>query len=229
MSESTAGGEWLTVAQAANRLGVSPRAVQKRCANGTLAARRVSTPAGDRWEVEAANLDASRTRAGEPIGREPREPDASLDGVSRLEPCAPVANLDANPRAIGREPDANEPTREAELREEVKFLRSLLEARDRDAAELRAALREALRLAPKQLPTGASDGAQDVPTAQDTVTTQEGSTGAQKATETANPRREAQAALTTNASQSSAAAKQNAQRQKMKPWQRAIMRVIGAR
>jgi hypothetical protein len=200
MSKSNA--EYLTVAQAAARLGVSPRAVQKRCANGTLAARRVSTPAGDRWEVQDANLDASRTRTREPMGREPeREPDA----VSRSEPREPTreqgANLDANSRTIGREPDANEPTRETELREEVKFLRSLLEARDRDAAELRAALREALRLAPKQLTEGGVEAAQDVPTAQDTITTTVASGDAVRST----------------------------QREKMKPWQRAVMRIIGAR
>ncbi len=131
--------EYLTVSQAAARLGVLPRAVQKRCANGTLAARRVSTPAGDRWEVQAANLDASRTRTGEPVGREPREPDASLDGVSRSEPHEPTrepdANLDANPRTIGREPDASARELLAQSREGVLCLRSLLQARDRDAAE----------------------------------------------------------------------------------------------
>jgi hypothetical protein len=51
---------------------------------------------------------------------------------------------------------ANVPTdaRLAELRDEVKFLRSALEARDRDAAELRAALREALKMSNRALPAG---------------------------------------------------------------------------
>lgn len=58
--------EYLTVSQAAMRLGISPRAVQKRCAKGILAARRISTPAGERWErlqAEAANRTASETSA----------------------------------------------------------------------------------------------------------------------------------------------------------------------
>jgi hypothetical protein len=203
------GGEWLTVSQAAQVLGISPRAVQKRCHNGKLAARRVSTPAGDRWEVQAANLDASWTRTGEPIGREPREQDASIDAASRSKPREPTREQGAGSRPTGREQDANEPTRETELREEVQFLRSLLEARDRDAAELRAALREALRLAPKQLPEG----------------------GKLEQVGTGNKSREndPQAALTTNASQSGAAAKQNAQRPKLTAWQRVAARLLGIR
>jgi hypothetical protein len=42
----------------------------------------------------------------------------------------------------------------ADLRDEVMFLRGLIEQRDRDAAELRASLREALRAMPKQLGAG---------------------------------------------------------------------------
>jgi hypothetical protein len=105
------------------------------------------------------------------------------------------ANLDANPRTTGREPDAsnhaNEPGRVAELKEEVQFLRSLLEARDRDAAELRAALRETLRLAPKQLPHGASGGSQDVPIAQDTTIPTVASGDAVRATQRKKRQRDA--------------------------------------
>ena len=50
-------------------------------------------------------------------------------------------------------PDAREEL-VIELRDQVKFLRSALEARDRDAAELRAALRTALAAMPKQLTSG---------------------------------------------------------------------------
>jgi hypothetical protein len=154
--------EYLTVSQAAARLGISARAVQKRCVNGTLAARRVSTPAGDRWEVEAANLpanlDASWTRTDEPKGREPRELGREPNGVLNSKEGEPTreqgANLDANPRTIGREQDAN--TREllAQSREEILFLRGLVEQRDRDAGELRAALRKALDAMPKAITAG---------------------------------------------------------------------------
>ncbi|PQV62425.1 hypothetical protein B1R32_1378 [Abditibacterium utsteinense] len=45
--------------------------------------------------------------------------------------------------------------READFREEIKFLRGLVEQRDRDAAEIRAALRKALEAEPRQLMSGA--------------------------------------------------------------------------
>lgn len=61
--------EYLTVAEAAERLGISPRAVQKRCANGSLKAQRI----GGQWQVLA--LDSLRTN----------EPKRTQDG-SRTEP-----------------------------------------------------------------------------------------------------------------------------------------------
>ncbi len=56
---------------------------------------------------------------------------------------------DATPGALSIE-------REGELKEEIRFLRGLVEQRDRDAAELRAALREALKIAPRQLNAAAT-------------------------------------------------------------------------
>jgi hypothetical protein len=56
MSESTAGGAWLTVSQAAAVLGVGERTVQRRCKAGKLSCREVTTESGQRWEVEAATL-----------------------------------------------------------------------------------------------------------------------------------------------------------------------------
>jgi uncharacterized small protein (DUF1192 family) len=156
--------EYLTVSEMAARLGISARAVQKRCANGTLAARRVSTPAGERWEVEGANLpanqDASRARTDEPKGREPREPDAVLNSESGRA-------LDANRQAIGREPDAN--TREliaekdariADLREQIDAWRLQAEAANRTASETAAALRKALDAMPKALPDASTPNAE---------------------------------------------------------------------
>ena len=57
----------------------------------------------------------------------------------------------------------------AELLEQLKgenqFLRAALEQRDRDAAELRAALRKALEIAPRQLPIGdTAEGARQAAT-----------------------------------------------------------------
>lgn len=61
--------QYFTVSEAANRLGISPRAVQKRCANGSLKAQRI----GGQWQVLA--LESLRTN----------EPKRTQDG-SRTEP-----------------------------------------------------------------------------------------------------------------------------------------------
>ena len=66
---------------------------------------------------------------------------------------------DANSAAIGDDTARVLDAREElviELRDQVKFLRTALEARDRDAAELRAALRTALAAMPKALTDGES-------------------------------------------------------------------------
>ena len=50
-------------------------------------------------------------------------------------------------------------SRAEEMREEIKFLRGVIEAQNRDAAELRAALRTALAAMPKALPAAGEGGA----------------------------------------------------------------------
>lgn len=152
MSESsTRSGEWLTVSQAAAALGISERAIQKRCASGKLAARRVETAQGTRWEIDANQITRTGTRTGEPNAR-------TLDANQRTKsPESPELTHE-----IGREPtnqqDANHANAQADfhahLVEENRFLRGLVEQRDRDAAELRAALRTALAAMPKALPGG---------------------------------------------------------------------------
>jgi len=152
---------WPSVADAATALGVSERAIQKRCKAGTMAARLIDTPKGERWAIAPDELtrtkrrtgrepDELRTRTGEPVGREPREMDADLSMNEANEP----ANLDANRANFGREQDANTGELLAHLQGENAFLRGLIEQRDRDAAELRAALREALKAMPKAITAG---------------------------------------------------------------------------
>lgn len=146
--------KWLSVAVAAARLGLSARAIQKRCASGKMAARRVAVPGGIRWEVDGREL--SREPANEQdanpanFGREP----ANQTDEPRELHAQKGANRDANPRTDGREQDAN--TRELLEREREfsAFLKSQLEEANRNAAELRAALREALKIAPRQLNAG---------------------------------------------------------------------------
>ena len=148
---------WLSVADVAARLGVSPRAVQKRCALGKMAARRVSTAGGVRWQVAANELrepaneqDANQTN----LGHEPANQNGSFGSRLGSFGAQNGANLDANQRTEGREP-ANQTNELRELlaseREFSAFLKSQLEDANRNAAELRAALRKALEIAPRQL------------------------------------------------------------------------------
>ena len=160
------GEEWVSASEVAARLGVSVRAVQKRCTLGKMAARRVTTPGGTRWEIEARELgheganeptnqtseqDASRAT----LGREPANQSGSFDSRPSSFDAQEDANLDANPRIIRREPGANQTNELRELlereREFSAFLKTQLEEANRNAAELRASLREALRAMPKQL------------------------------------------------------------------------------
>jgi hypothetical protein len=99
--------QWLTVSEAASHLGVSVRAVQKRCKSGTLAARRIETPQGAKWEIDANQLTRTWTRTGEP-GREAANEPANSGREPRALHAQNGANLDANSSHIVREP-ANEP------------------------------------------------------------------------------------------------------------------------
>jgi hypothetical protein len=140
---------WLSVAMVSGRLGISARAVQKRCAGGTLPARRVVVPGGIRWEVDGRAIGHELDANPANFGREP----ANQNG-SRVRSFD--AQEGANPRTDGRELDANQGRELRELlareREFSGFLKLQLEEANRNAGELRAALREALKMAPKQLP-----------------------------------------------------------------------------
>jgi excisionase family DNA binding protein len=78
---------WLTVSQAAARLGVSERTIRRRCESGRLAARLVVNEAGKTWLIDesAANLVATHTEMSVPVIA-----DETFAGVS------PTANTDSN-------------------------------------------------------------------------------------------------------------------------------------
>lgn len=149
---------WIGTAEAAALLGVNARAIQKRAARGSLTARRIGTGAGARWEIDVGALGASN---GPQV-------DASASANGRITDALDVQSVDAldasnglNGRVRVDAVDASD--RVAELRAqlerergEVAFLRGIVESDRRDMAELRAALRKALDLAPKQLTAGQS-------------------------------------------------------------------------
>jgi hypothetical protein len=147
-------GEWLSVATVAARLGVSERAIQKRCASGTLPARRVPGARGEVWEVEAltANTNANLSANPNTVRRQVR---AQLS--------LPVTN--ESERRINQ--GELESERERELKDEVRFLRGIIEQLQRDGAETRQHLKRALELAPKQLsapsPVHPDEGARNTP------------------------------------------------------------------
>ena len=130
----------LTVSQAAARLGISERTVQRRCKNGQLSARLDTTPDGAQWLIDPATLPTCAATTADKV---------------------PTANHSQNvPKAAtGADTADKVPTGDDSellnhLRGENAFLRGLVEQRDRDAAELRATLRELTKAMPKALTEG---------------------------------------------------------------------------
>jgi hypothetical protein len=178
-SDRDAAPQWIDTVTAAAILGVSERAVQRRCKSGKIAARRVPTPTGQQWQIDRAALDIA-TQSDDGADTNDIQSDDTDDTQNR-EVTTPTTHqtTETTPKAptlpTVTTPEAPTPTtaptqgtdanltafqleaarREVEAKaEEIRFLRGLVEQRDRDAAELRAALREALKAMPKQLTTG---------------------------------------------------------------------------
>ncbi len=146
-TQSTLSDDWLTVSACAVALGISER--QARRYAGRLAPddRREAGHEAGHMTGALVRLSAMQTARLEAKGRTP-------DTQSTLRPDATpdigpdVSSPQAGHEAGHHDRDAQS-TLSAHQAEEIKFLRAQLEARDRDAAELRAALREALRAMPK--------------------------------------------------------------------------------
>jgi hypothetical protein len=165
-----ANGDWLTVAQASAALGVSARSIQKRCAAGKIVARRIVTPQGAKWEIDANQLARTdeQTREPEPrtdelkvgepanTAREPVGAHVQNDANQRTESTEPANQLDANQRTGGADYAAR--LIEAQAKE-IEFLKGTIEAERRDNALTVAALREAIKAMPKGLPAPGEDSA----------------------------------------------------------------------
>ncbi len=134
---------WISTTDAAARLGVHPRAVQKRAARGSIAARKI----GNQWEIDVDSMDAS-------TGPKVDVMDASNGRIADATDASDVQGVDAMDASTGLNGrvhmDASggvaDGERVADLRDEVKFLRGVIEQLQRDGAETRAALRSALKL-----------------------------------------------------------------------------------
>lgn len=130
------GARWLPFVEAAGALGVTLRTIQRRAASGELPSR--DGHGGRVVLVKAPIATEAATRR-------------DSDATTRHHDATRDSGHDNGGKVEAELRDALE--RE---REQVKFLRGLVEARDRDAAELRAALRKALDNASRALP--APDG-----------------------------------------------------------------------
>lgn len=144
--------EFLSVAAAALILGISPRTVQRRCHKGKLAARLVLSEFGEQWEIDRAAVEKAATEGATLPPTAPRHVTTVSQAASAGKPAAsPEASEDLAARYIAR------------LETENDFLRATVEQHQRSEAELRAALREALKAAPRQLTAGSPESAPDAP------------------------------------------------------------------
>ncbi len=161
--------DFVTVAEAAQLLRVSARSIQRRCHAGTLGARRVETKFGEQWEVDRAEVEKAATEAA-------THPRQSRDTPATPGPTEPRRVAAQNPRETEATaaPDAQKSDRSgddlaaryvARLETENDFLRATVEQHQRSEAELRAALREALKAAPRQLTSGTPEAAAEAPSA----------------------------------------------------------------
>ena len=163
---------WLSIRDAAAIAGASVRAMQKRAARGSIAARKVTRDGVEVWEFDARDLGASTvSKVDASTGANLSEMDApklsnhahSGDKVD----ASKVVNVDASTGQSGRvHSDALTARLLAQLESENGFLRAQLEAVTQSEAQTKAALREALRAMPKQLTAGAP-GVASAPVASD--------------------------------------------------------------
>lgn len=143
------GARVLSITAAAQVLGLSVRTVQRRLDAGTLQAVEVEGARRVRLPDDATSNATDRATGGTPQG----------DTVTRQHATGDATEGDS----LGDTRQAQvlaAPSREEELREEIRFLRGVVEQQQRDSAELRAALRAALQMSQRALPASTSTVAQ---------------------------------------------------------------------
>lgn len=171
----TGASQWLSVADAAARLGVSAKTLRKRMARGEVAFRRVVLARGGAaYEVEmedglerskamfqtaeqtegqtARNGSRYGSRNGTPLSVNRGEMEAVMESSKPTSITASKPMPKSSKTTLEMESEVTRLRADLEReREGAAFLRGVIESDRRDMAELRAALREALKLAPKQL------------------------------------------------------------------------------
>jgi len=191
--------QWIDAGEAAKRLGVSLRSIQRRCASGTLPARRVEGPRGTVWQVEAGSVEGARHDERDSDKQDDTERDTKAQSDATATVTSATTGLGvalilpgsrSNERDTKHDSEGDTETKERDTatfwrdgdsdtaqsvaleterlraqleasraevereRELSRFLKSQIEEGNRNAQELRAALREALKAQPRQLERG---------------------------------------------------------------------------
>jgi excisionase family DNA binding protein len=201
---SQAQAEYLTVSQAAARLGISERTVQRRCKSGQLSARLVTDEDGAQWLIDPATVTTGDDIGADTADKVPthsKPPFQSQNDALRPDKVTTGATA-----ALLAEKDA----RINDLRAQVEAWRLQAEAANRTAAETSAALREALKALPKALTDGSTPTVENI--------------GRENAP---------QAPIIPSGDKTTTATKQSPQRgakpRKLTAWQRIGARILGIR
>ena len=146
------GAEWVSVARFASLEGISPKTVWRRAKSGQLEARKVAGGRGGFvWEI-ALNPTGQPTDRPDKTDRTPSGQSEGDKPVLRSEPTGqPDKTERPTDRTATGQTDEVTARLLAHLERENAFLRASVEQHQRSEAELRAALREALKIAPRQL------------------------------------------------------------------------------
>ncbi len=145
--------KWVSVSQAVALLGISEKTVRKRIASGQLEAKRVPQKRGGISYLVALETEAE-TELLEAETEAERKP-ASVKAQTETEVLRAERKRDGTRNGSGTE---LEMLREQLLRERElnAFFRLQIEEGNRNAAELRSALRKSLDNAPRQLTVGSA-------------------------------------------------------------------------
>ena len=166
--------ETLTVEAAAAMLNLSARTIQRRCQRGKLQARQVEGEFGEVWEIDRAAVETMQRQATSKSHDRPRQSSATpttgavssdaaatTTGDSNASDARAIIPLADDRKRADRDDEGSDFRARyiAQMEAENSFLKSQLEDANRNAAELRASLREALRAMPKQLTAAPDDAA----------------------------------------------------------------------
>jgi hypothetical protein len=143
--------EWVSTTTAAAHFGVSERTILRRAAAGKLESRRETTARG---VIIVVALETGEVRTGADIVPTGADTQPTLK--------TPQIASEVPTGADGADRGADT-TLTAHLLDENRFLRGVIEQLQRDGAEVRAALRDALKVMPKAITSGAADSAPEPP------------------------------------------------------------------